>query len=44
VKFQDLRFDRTGMDNESGNPLTGWEYIGPGDEVEAMFMSGHQQD
>lgn len=44
VEFQDLRFDHIpGVGNGSGNPLAAWAYIGPGNEVEAMFMSGHEQ-
>lgn len=42
VEFQDLRFD-TLSSGEGGNPLAAWAYIGPGNEVEAMFMSGHEQ-
>jgi inner membrane protein len=40
VQFQDLRFGNPGSDS---NPLGAWAYIGPGNEVEAMFMSGHEQ-
>lgn len=43
VEFQDLRFDRIGLGNQDGNPLAAWEYLGPQDEVEAMFMGGHEQ-
>jgi inner membrane protein len=44
VEFQDLRFDRIpGMGDEGSNPLAAWAYIGPDNEVEAMFMSGHEQ-
>jgi len=44
VEFQDLRFDDMGFGGgEGGNPLAAWAYIGPGNEVEGMFMSGHQQ-
>jgi inner membrane protein len=44
VEFQDLRFDRfPGAGDEDRNPLAAWAYIGPGNEVEAMFMSGHRQ-
>jgi inner membrane protein len=41
VEFQDLRFDDPG--NQGRNPLAAWTYIGSGNEVEAMFMSGHEQ-
>jgi inner membrane protein len=44
VEFQDLRFDRNPGATDGSNPLAGWVYIGPGNEVEAMFMSGHEQD
>lgn len=44
VMFEDLRFDRTpGMSDPGGNPLSAWAYIGTNNEVEAMFMSGHEQ-
>ena len=44
VEFQDLRFDDVGVGSSGGgNPLAAWAYIGPGNEVEAMFMSGHEQ-
>jgi inner membrane protein len=44
VEFQDLRFDHVGgAEDESRNPLEGWAYVGPRDEVEAMFMEGHEQ-
>lgn len=42
VHFQDLRFDLIpGSDNS--NVLSGWVYIGPGNQVEAMYMSGREQ-
>ena len=44
VEFQDLRFDRDPGATDGSNPLAAWAYIGPGNEVEAMFMSGHEQD
>jgi inner membrane protein len=40
VEFQDLRFFDPGT---GGNALGAWAYIGPGNEVEAMYMSGHEQ-
>jgi inner membrane protein len=40
VQFQDLRF----FDPASGgDPLGAWAYVGPGNEIEAMYMSGHEQ-
>lgn len=48
VEFQDLRFgytpdagDRT--DAPSNPPLSGWVYVGPGGEIEGMFMASHEQ-
>jgi inner membrane protein len=44
VEFQDLRFDDAQSSAGSGrNPLAAWAYIGPRNEVETMFMSGHEQ-
>jgi inner membrane protein len=40
LRFEDLRFDR----GDNDTPLSAWAYVGPGNHVEAMFMSGHQQD
>jgi inner membrane protein len=40
VQFLDLRFDTPG---EGRNPLGAWAYIGPDNEVEAMFMGGSEQ-
>jgi inner membrane protein len=42
VEFQDLRFDLV-SGSESRNILAGWVYIGPGNEVEAMYMGGREQ-
>jgi inner membrane protein len=44
VEFQDLRFNRNLSMSDGSNPLAAWVYVGPGNEIEAMFMSGHQQD
>jgi inner membrane protein len=48
VEFQDLRFgyapnrgDRT--DAPPDPPLSGWVYVGPGGEIEGMFMAGREQ-
>ncbi len=41
VQFQDLRFYDPA--DQSQSPLGAWAYIGPGNVVEAMFMSGHEQ-
>lgn len=48
VEFQDLRFgytpnagDRT--DAPPNPPLSGWVYVGPGGEIEGMFMASHEQ-
>jgi hypothetical protein len=38
-----LRFDDPTPGDEDSSPLSAWAYIGPGNEVEAMFMSGHEQ-
>jgi inner membrane protein len=48
VEFQDLRF---GYEQNEGDrtqappnpPLGGWVYVGPGGEIEGMFMQGHEQ-
>src|SRR5208282_1689445 len=44
VEFRDLRFSSAPF---SGNskipPLSGWVYIGPGEEDEAMVLNGHEQ-
>lgn len=42
VKFQDVRFDVI-PGNEDSDVLSGWVNIGPGNQVEAMYMSGHEQ-
>jgi inner membrane protein len=45
VEFRDLRFLNTpGLPGRSNtSPLSGWVYIGPGNEVEAMLMNGREQ-
>jgi inner membrane protein len=45
VQFRDLRFGDAGafLRNSKNPPLTGYVYIGPGDEVEAMVMNGREQ-
>jgi inner membrane protein len=46
VEFQDLRFasPALGMGSaRSRNPLGAYAYVGPGNEVEGMFMSGKEQ-
>lgn len=40
LRFEDLRFGRSDTDT----PLSAWAYVGPGNHIEAMFMSGHEQD
>ncbi len=42
VHFQDLRFDRV-PGSGSRDVLAGWVYIGPGNQVEAMYMNGREQ-
>jgi len=45
VQFRDLRFSSTNLipGTNRNPPLTGWVYIGPGNEVEAMIMNGREQ-
>ncbi|MFZ0663505.1 MAG: metal-dependent hydrolase [Acidobacteriaceae bacterium] len=42
VEFQDLRFDLI-PGSENRNVLAGWVYIGPDNQVEAMYMGGREQ-
>jgi inner membrane protein len=42
VHFQDLRFDLI-PGSEHRDVLAGWVYIGPGNQVEAMYMNGREQ-
>lgn len=48
VEFRDLRFGYSpiaGRTRSQTNPvLSGWVYLGPGNEIEGMFMSGHEQN
>lgn len=45
VEFRDLRFSYSVMflGNAKTPPLTGWVYLGPGEEVEAMLLNGREQ-
>ena len=45
VQFRDLRFSNltTLSGSAKAPPLSGWVYIGPGNEVEAMIMNGREQ-
>jgi inner membrane protein len=45
VQFRDMRFSSSSLIPGSARnpPLTGWVYIGPGNEVEAMIMNGREQ-
>lgn len=48
VEFQDLRFGYAplarGASGQLENPpLSGWVYVGPGGEIEGMWMAGHEQ-
>jgi inner membrane protein len=45
VQFRDLRFSSSSLipGSTRNPPLTGWLYIGPGNEVEAMIMNGREQ-
>ncbi|HZZ39878.1 MAG TPA: metal-dependent hydrolase [Acidobacteriaceae bacterium] len=48
VEFQDLRFGYWPLGSERAGrprvpPLSGWVYVGPGNEIEGMFMQGHEQ-
>ncbi len=45
VQFRDLRFSSIPLIPGANRnpPLTGWVYIGPGSEVEAMIMNGREQ-
>ena len=42
VEFQDLRFDQI-PGREGSTVLSGWVYIGPRNQVEAMYMNGREQ-
>jgi inner membrane protein len=45
IQFRDLRFSSSNLipGTNRNPPLTGWVYIGPGSEVEAMIMNGREQ-
>jgi inner membrane protein len=45
VQFRDLRFSTSNLipGSNKNPPLSGWVYIGPGNEVEAMIMNGREQ-
>jgi inner membrane protein len=45
VQFRDLRFSSSNLipGSSKAPPLSGWVYIGPGNEVEAMIMNGREQ-
>jgi inner membrane protein len=45
VEFRDLRFAESPalLGNPKTPPLSGWVYIGPGNEVEAMIFNGQEQ-
>ncbi len=42
IEFRDLRFTPP-PGSERTQPLSGWVYVGPGREIEAMIMSGREQ-
>jgi inner membrane protein len=42
VHFQDLRYDLI-PGHQNNDVLSGWVYIGPGNQVEAMYMNGREQ-
>lgn len=41
VEFQDLRFDL--VPSSQSDPLSGSVYVGPGGQIEAMYMDGREQ-
>jgi inner membrane protein len=48
VEFQDLRFGYSPLNGDRGRPpanppLSAWVYVGQGNEIEGMFMSGREQ-
>jgi inner membrane protein len=46
VEFQDLRFANSSLGTSrarGGNPLGAYAYVGTGNEIEGMFMSGKEQ-
>ena len=43
VEFQDLRFGYWPLGTRENPPLSGWVMVGPHNEVEGMYMQGHEQ-
>lgn len=43
VEFQDLRFGYRPVGAKGVPTLSGWVYVGPGGEIEGMYMQGHEQ-
>jgi inner membrane protein len=48
VEFQDMRFGYGALrpyrtQNDRDPALSGWVYVGPANEIEGMFMQGHEQ-
>ena len=45
IEFRDLRFSYSVLflDSSKSSPLAGWVYVGPGQEIEAMILSGREQ-
>ncbi|MFP5230126.1 MAG: hypothetical protein ACLGXA_21110 [Acidobacteriota bacterium] len=43
VEFQDLRFGYQSLGSRQRTPLSGWVVVGPGNEIEGMYMSGKEQ-
>ncbi len=43
VEFQDLRFSGGAPGTKRNPALSGWVYVGPGNAIEGMFMSGREQ-
>jgi inner membrane protein len=43
VEFQDLRFGYLPVGSGEREPLSGWVVVGPGGEIEGMYMQGYEQ-
>lgn len=43
VEFRDMRFGYWPLETQGGPPLSGWVYVGPGNEIEGMLMQGQEQ-
>ena len=43
VEFQDMRFGYWPLGTRLNPPLSGWVMVGPHNEVEGMYMQGHEQ-